>query len=388
MWHHCHHSLCPGIVKALFFVISSAMASPSVLVVRSTCLSSLKGSQDQEKVAHTHDHDNHDGDLKNHNENVLEKTLHLLPVTCDILVLPEIPVDSQRHVTMQNEESHDYSQDHSLYNSPQRHVIRMDRQELHPCGLDNVLLLQDLPPAADPASYLLSLSSCGMRVSQVEVSSKRPIDIAPFVVPIQAVPSTFSFTFQTHSGKHSTGQNGVVVNPTSAAAELNVVFDFSLALNHFEQVWNEYEEAMATEETMTTTTETTEEQNNKSPIFNRDMPPVLMDKTKMAECSTNVLPSSHYSHHHHHHDDLLHVIRELAEKEAQHLDYMLVGLGLVFVLLVVHYARTVLPLIRSKRSSASRKKTSVTSQVTGLVEKSGIHGTSFHPCIVYDCSSV
>ena len=85
------------------------------------------------------------------------------------------------------------------------------------------------------------------------------------------------------------------------------------------------------------------------------------------------------NHHAHHHDDLLHVIRELAEKEAQHLDYMLVGLGLVFGLLVVHYARTVVPLIRSKQST--RKKTSVASQVTGLVEKSGIHGTSFSPCI-------
>ena len=72
---------------------------------------------------------------------------------------------------------------------------------------------------------------------KVEISNGIMID--SFLVPIQAVPSTFSFSFQTHPEKHSTGQNGVLVNPTSAAAELNVVFDFALALNRLEQVWND-----------------------------------------------------------------------------------------------------------------------------------------------------
>lgn len=128
----------------------------------------------------------------------------------------------------------------------------MDRQALHPCGMDSVLLLRDLPPAADPAAYLLSLTSCDVQVSHVETSSGVVVDIDPLLVSVvQAVPSTFSFSFENMSG-NSSGQNGgVVVNPRSASAELNVVFDFSMAMIRLEQVWQEHE-AKAVQDSITT----------------------------------------------------------------------------------------------------------------------------------------
>ena len=312
---------------------------PSVVVVRSMCLPSADSQEHSEEI-HAH------ADAMNEDAaSILQRSLQSLPVTCDITVLPEIPAD----LTHGNDRSDDVTrnQDEQQDSTFKRNDIRMERQALHPCGMDNVLLLRELPPAADPAAYLLSLSSCEMLVTQIETPNG-VVMVDPMKVSVQATPSTFSFAFENASSRpESPGNNGIVVNPRSASAELNVVFDFSVAISRLEEALKGKYDAL--------TKVQANEENNPS-LREYDARPLSLEEMK-ASCSDKSSNAQAVHRDAHHHDELVHVVRQLAEKEALHLDYMLAALGLVFLLLLVHYVRTVLPVLRAKRSlSAFSKK--------------------------------
>lgn len=337
------------------------MTSSSILVLRSACLfqEDLKKSNSSGGI----NDDNHDANADVGTTSVtgtLQEILHSLPITCDITVLPEIPLES--HVSAKENRRH---QDGGTNQEHHDDDIRMERQALHPCGMDNVLLLRDLPPAADPTSYLLSLSSCQVQVSQGDMESadmKLGAMMDPAILPIQAVPSTFSFRLQTApsspSQPVSKGNNGVLVNPASAAVELQVVFDYSLALDLLEHtvsaaVGNNRVALQEAESLVPFTRERENvEQVNDSPVTTSSAPPLVQSEHAQTKCHSTQHPQEHVVHHdsqQQQHEQLLHVIRELAEKEAHHLDCMLVGLGFVFVLLMVHYTRTVMPVVRAKK---------------------------------------
>lgn len=84
-----------------------------------------------------------------------------IPITCDLLFLPELP-------------SHD----------EQPHMVELVQNHLNPCGLSNVLLLENLP--WHDKEILLSLTSCALIYGNTRL-------------PIDAVPSTFDFRFESQS---------------------------------------------------------------------------------------------------------------------------------------------------------------------------------------------
>lgn len=337
-------------------IISS---TPSVLVVRSTCL-----SDSQEESAQQHAKTLSDTDTTTAMTTMLQQTLQSLPVTCDIVIIPEVPVYSEIRT---NEKERRHGNDEMTTSMQQRHNdvlsltsmqndIRMDRQALHPCGMDNVLILRNLPPAADSAGYLLGLSSCEMIVSHIDTPSGNMMELPrPFQVSVQAAPSTFSFSFNDKDSSHASSNHGVVVNPRSASAELQVVFDFGDAVERLESVLQkQYQDVRTTSIVVDDNDDASLKDNDETVVMTTEEEthttcgPTWNDNVEMMS-RNNVPPPSR------HNDELLHVLRELAENEAQHLDYMLVALGLVFCLLLVHYARTVMPLIRGSKQVASTK---------------------------------
>lgn len=284
---------------------------------------------------------------------ILQRTLTSLPLLCDITIIAEIPVEP-----MTNDDYRHHSGHSSLDEGPlslltrgahlTNDSIRMERQALHPCGMDNVFLLCDLPRAADPAAYLFSMTSCETILTHLETPSG-VLEIDPITVSAQATPSTFSFAFENVATGSQSGDE-ILVNPRRASAELHVNFDFSVALDRLEGTINDIGAL-------------------KGGVFSQKNPPMQFEETKEKCQNTKEHVYEGVIHHPtQHHDQLLHVLHELAEKESRHLDWMLVGLGFAFILLVVHYARTVLPLIRTKQSLKKRKKaTSFLDQSVGRV---------------------
>jgi hypothetical protein len=279
---------------------------------------------------------------------ILQQSLLSLPVTCTITILPEIPVDPS---TNNNHGDSSYNQDQgplSLTRSGHYNndSIRMERQGLRPCGMDNVFLLRDLFHAADPASYLLSMTSCETTLTHLDTPNGVLLEIDPVTVSVHAVPSTFLFAFENVATK-AQGDNTILVNPRRALAELNVTFDLSVALDRLEGI---VKDSVALRDVMMEKEETPLHEN---PLHQNS--PVHFEKTK-ENCQTTNEHSYEGHHPTQHQDQLLHVLHELAENESRHLDWMLGGLGFVFILLMVHYARTISPLMRSKQSLKKRNK--------------------------------
>ena len=328
---------------ALYHRITMEMpATASVLVIRSLCLAPAETFQSN---ADGDRHNAVDSTYSNRDEatkRMMKRTLDELPLWCDITVIPEIPVDT--HIPTMHEDSVSGSipLERASLSRRAQPDIRMKQQALNPCGMDNVLLLRDLPPAADPASYLLSLTSCETVLTHVETPDG-VIDMDPVTVSVHASPSTFSFAFDSiTSSVQSLDRDNVVVNPRSASAELNVNFDFTMALDHLEAVWSEDTEDLALKQNAIGTKENPSRDGPLVEEIGEHFSP-LKERPDAALRATD------------HHDELLSVLRELAEKEARDLDWMLAALALIFILLLALYVRTVLPLIRANKASVKRK---------------------------------
>jgi hypothetical protein len=229
--------------------------SPSILILRSTC-----GGAD----------------------GATEDDLHSLPLWCDLTVMPEM--DDSKHVS-----------------------VHVQEQGLNPCGVDNVLLLQDLSPGQ---GYLMSLVNCYTIVAGDDDDVHREIHLS-------TNPSTFFFDVPVSP---SAKDNGVMINTKKSSTELHVVFDMIAAV--------------------------------------QDLHLVSEHEKQHTECSPPVFeaPSSNttYQHSSYNQDELLRVLETLASREVQDVDFLLVSLGAVFVLLVVVYAWVVVSMIKKEKVS-SRK---------------------------------
>lgn len=149
------------------------------------------------------------------------------PISCDILILPEIPFDdSLINMTHQG-----------------RQAMELFQNPFHPCGISNVLLLEHLPWK----SVLLSLTSCSVSVHN-----------SSLLLPVEPIPSTFDFSF----------------GGTSRVAELTVDFDFasarSLLLQDDESFLLQTQEPMfqasASRETLDFIVSTDDQDVSKSPL--------------------------------------------------------------------------------------------------------------------------
>jgi Na+-transporting methylmalonyl-CoA/oxaloacetate decarboxylase gamma subunit len=226
--------------------------------------------------------------------------------------------------------------------------------------MDNVFFLRDLPPsaaaaaaaaaAADPALYLLSVTSCETTLTSLDTPDG-VLELDPITVSIHAVPSTFLFAFENHAA-NTPGDNAVFVNPRKASVELDVHFDFFVALDRLEGM---VKDNVALRDELGENDETLSHET-----LSHETPPLAFKGTE-EKCQATGEQIYEGHHHHHHpttqyHDQLLHVLHELVEKESRQLDWMLVGLGFVFILLMLHYARTVSPLIRSSKQSLKKRE--------------------------------
>eukprot|EP00934_Nitzschia_sp_Nitz4_P006007 Nitzschia sp. Nitz4//scaffold106_size73319//48100//49962//NITZ4_005740-RA/size73319-processed-gene-0.53-mRNA-1//1//CDS//3329532532//5997//frame0 len=108
-----------------------------------------------------------------------------LPIVCDILVLPEIPEQPR-----QRESSGWFStwfrrREEDIESTEiSNQVVERSHEPLNPCGVDNLLLLEDLPWH----QVLLSLTSCHMNyhVESVNTTLQFPVEVSP---------STFAVSF-------------------------------------------------------------------------------------------------------------------------------------------------------------------------------------------------
>lgn len=326
---------------------------PSVLVVRSMCVDSPERASDANTADSAITNDAH---AMSH---MLHQTLLSLPLTCDITILPEIPVEPTTEISHGDSSCNQgpsLSSTRDCGHHSNDSIIRMERQALYPCGMDNVFFLRDLPPpsaaAADPASYLLSITSCETTLTHLDTPNG-VLELDPITVSIHAVPSTFLFAFE-NDAANTQGDNSVFVNPRKASVELDVHFDFFVALDRLEGM---VKDNVASRDELGESDETLSHETLPDETPSHETPPLPFKGTE-EKCQTT---GEHiYEGHHHpttqYHDQLLHVLHELVEKESRQLDWMLVGLGFVFILLMLHYARAVSPLIRSKQSLKKREK--------------------------------
>jgi hypothetical protein len=170
-----------GTSKQEYPTPSSTMTSDtdSVLVLHTTC--SNDDAEGKERTSSSHEWVP--------SGNRIAKSIQELPIVCDLLILPENP--SVGHNTS-----------HSTNSGNEERYIELLDNKFHPCGLSNVLMLQDLSAWE---SLLLSLTSC-----RIDTGGNKAVPVEPF-------PSTFDFTF------------GHGIEEHSLVAELSIRFDLSLA---------------------------------------------------------------------------------------------------------------------------------------------------------------
>jgi hypothetical protein len=116
-----------------------------------------------------------------------EDILASLPISCDVLIMPEIPGDHNSQIEPNG------------YHPPE--LLELLENQFNPCGVSNVLLLENFPWR----NVLLSLTSCNIKYDNVSL-------------PVEPIPSTFDFSFPEGMRNYQTTQQ-----------ELALEFDLSMA---------------------------------------------------------------------------------------------------------------------------------------------------------------
>jgi hypothetical protein len=230
--------------------------------------------------------------------------LHSSPIFCDILTLPEIPDDKEPYLLQQN--------------------------PLNPCGMDNVVILQNLPWHHD-GNVLMSLTSCRVLVQDI-------------VFPVEPKPSTFALSF-TEESSHMT--------------ELDVMFDFAVARTR----WNELaavakkhhlqDDDDADDDSAFSSNHTVRPEKS---LFAQDCMSPPQDRippfhnTGEEYCSENMIHASHPDQR-----IVLARLQAMAEKEAQDLDRLLGVLGILGALLLGLLLWSGHQLYESSKNSDSRR---------------------------------
>ena len=191
--------------------------------------------------------------------------------------------------------------------------VQVQEQGLNPCGVDNVLVLQDLTQGH---GYLMSLLNCFTVFDDGRA-------------PVTSLPSTFYFQLPSSPSIKDSG--GVMVNTKTSSTELDVIFDMNAVLEHLVVVLDQ------------------EEEEGKQP--EQDPPASSSGEEKMTSCQASVV----------NHADVLRVLETLAEREKRDVDFMVAALGLVFIILVGAYGWTVYFILTKKKAAtkpATKRKKS------------------------------
>lgn len=111
------------------------------------------------------------------------------PISCDLLFLPEHHRSERKS-----------SEDSPSLSSSRHKYLKFPGNHIHPCGISNVLTLENLPEWWKTGSVLLSLTSCNILYDTNAV-----MESTPPLLPIEPMPSTFVLDF------HSIPFGGTVV---------------------------------------------------------------------------------------------------------------------------------------------------------------------------------
>ena len=126
----------------------------AILLLHSSCIEDKEEEEDKESLT---------SHMAYNNE--ANPTLSSLPIICDILMIPEIPRFHSNGTSLSNRQQ----------------AIKLYGNEFNPCGISNILLLEEFPWRRE--KILLSLTSCSVEGEN-------------FVHLVDPTPSTFDFFFQ------------------------------------------------------------------------------------------------------------------------------------------------------------------------------------------------
>ena len=280
--------------------------SQAVLILRSSC-SSNSAAKSSFRRKKTNYSDNRTI-IPNPTKYLLDPAS--LPLWCDLAVLPEIPLESS-----------DKEHEHLKYAT-----TFLGQQEFNFCGLDNVILLQDVPLVSKSGGYLMSLSSCQ---TKVRVNANTHDEI---FAPIQAIPSTFLLFLNTASmieenqlprADHHPSEIGELI-------EFEVTFDFLEAESILSEIW-------------TTLSENITLKSKWGPAES------TVQSSEEVIVASEALKSEK-------HEQVLLVIKYLAEKEAREINQLLAGLTAIAFALIGSYIWLAVSILKKKKTSITRKK--------------------------------
>lgn len=150
---------------------------------------------------------------KNARDAMVDEVLHSIPIACDMLILPEIPTP-RRH---QDSRSQSRNEQGGNAEDVPPDLVEFVQNRFNPCGLANVLVLENLPWR----EVLLSLTSCAM---VFEDNNTMNDDGTPLLslLPVDLNPSTFDFRLGSSSKTSdlSTTDLHLVFDATQARLQL------------------------------------------------------------------------------------------------------------------------------------------------------------------------
>ena len=175
-------------------------------------------------------------DNNNNAREIIDK-LQTLPLQCDITIIPRAhPITDELSVTATPLDSEGITSDNNVHDEVIHNIIqpiRISRQQFHPCGTENIVRLAK--GAAVSTEFILSLANCGVHVH---------IDGSSTMLPIQAIPSSVSIPTNNEdddelgllfirdmSSLYSYSEGGETRN----VEEIAVSFDFSTAVDNYQQ---------------------------------------------------------------------------------------------------------------------------------------------------------
>ncbi len=219
-----------------------------ILVLQSSCQTEMLGESagnNQDTKAYG---------LRHNATTTVDDWVYSCPISCNILLLPELP-----------------SQD------DQPDVVQFQQNQMNPCGLSNILLLENLPASWN--KILLSLTSCVMMHEDV-------------YLPINALPSTFDFRVD-----------------ENAMADLHFIFDVSEARLRLEDHLLEQEDDTISMVDLEWNDENelsipishekaAENEKTRTPIMEHDNPPALSHRKMGTDDNFESIATDPLSHTH------------------------------------------------------------------------------------------
>lgn len=172
-----------------------------------------------------------------------------LPIQCDVSLIPRLPIttndgENKNYNIYSVYDSKNPSQIFNANPKQQRKqkrghsgmVLHFPRQSFLPCGMNNVISIDQLLPPSNghevDVSFLLSLTQCVVITNHYDGVIFNPtLPLSDASLPVLATPSTFQFSFHNvHSSSAMLGLSRLAVG------EIHVSFDHSIALEYYHKI--------------------------------------------------------------------------------------------------------------------------------------------------------